>query len=318
MDTWTADDFGVQQQDGTTLRLNRSVSVIVLSTRDASTIRVDGVNNQIDIVVPSGSQIHLDAAGNVKVLAYNALSAAAPATPIAGGNNDAERVALRIGTPQRWQPNTFYDEGDLIVDVNGNTQKCVKFGTSGTIEPVWTVHIGDLVPDIPTVGDPITWSLNIVGNGPVTLEFAGASAVIDAGGNWMFASPVNISLNAAGSVNIYGTQGVNIQAGTVDHNGGVLIASNVKLSATAAMNAIAQQEVTIQSVQSGVFMHANRDAVVLSDQGNIGLNANNNIGLITQLFNTSVQDFVNIYNVHTHPGVTTGGGVTGSSIPAIQ
>ena len=46
-----------------------------------------------------------------------------------------------------WVATTSYNVGTLILDSNGNVQRCTTAGTSGVAHPVWSMSVGGLTPD---------------------------------------------------------------------------------------------------------------------------------------------------------------------------
>jgi len=54
-----------------------------------------------------------------------------------------------------WAASTAYTAGQLIVDSNGNLQKCTTAGTSGTSNPVWNQTVGGITSDL----SPLVWTL---------------------------------------------------------------------------------------------------------------------------------------------------------------
>src|SRR6516225_476129 len=60
-------------------------------------------------------------------------------------------------TPQ-WVPSTAYTVGALIVDSNGNTQKCTTAGTSGSSAPAWNRSLNATTNDGGAV-----WTLIAIG-----------------------------------------------------------------------------------------------------------------------------------------------------------
>jgi uncharacterized protein len=78
-------------------------------------------------------------------------SIASPPTP--------STVSLTTVTLSAWQPSTAYTVGELIVDSNGNAQRCTTAGTSGVSEPTnWATTIGMTTQD-GVGGTAVTWTL---------------------------------------------------------------------------------------------------------------------------------------------------------------
>jgi len=62
--------------------------------------------------------------------------------------------ALVGGTFSNWAASHAYTVGNLIIDANGNTQRCTTAGTSGSSAPTWATAVGNTTTD-----DTVTWTL---------------------------------------------------------------------------------------------------------------------------------------------------------------
>jgi hypothetical protein len=55
--------------------------------------------------------------------------------------------ALAGGTFGGWAPSHAYAVGNLIMDSNGNVQRCTTAGTSGSVAPSWATILGNTTTD---------------------------------------------------------------------------------------------------------------------------------------------------------------------------
>ena len=63
-------------------------------------------------------------------------------------NSAAIQVPAAIGTANpAWAASTAWTVGNLIVDANGNIQRCTTAGTSGATAPAWAASIGATTGD---------------------------------------------------------------------------------------------------------------------------------------------------------------------------
>ncbi len=67
----------------------------------------------------------------------NALDASGGTSGIVVDNSD----------PDTWKANTVYALNAMIIDKNGNTEKCTTAGTSGATEPTWNMTMGGTTHD---------------------------------------------------------------------------------------------------------------------------------------------------------------------------
>ena len=107
-----------------------------------------------------------------------------------------------VAAAPAWSALTAEVVGNLIIDNNGNTQKCTTAGTTGTGVPNWTRALGGT-----TVDAGVVWTLVAIGSS------GAGQQCIDANGNIQTAS--SITLNAWASAHSYSTLGELI----VDANG---------------------------------------------------------------------------------------------------
>ena len=100
------------------------------------------------------------AAGSVQ-FAYSLLSTDYAANPLTiaelgiFGNTGAANFPAATGTANpSWAASHSYTTGTLIVDGNGNIQRCTTGGTSGGSAPTWATTIGNTTSD-----NTVTWTL---------------------------------------------------------------------------------------------------------------------------------------------------------------
>jgi uncharacterized protein len=86
------------------------------------------------------------------------LVGSAPLFAVAGAIPLWDPSWLVQAAPQ-WTPLTAETVGNLIVDANGNTQKCTTAGTTGTSAPTWGRTLGSTVTD-----GTVIWTLLAIGN----------------------------------------------------------------------------------------------------------------------------------------------------------
>lgn len=70
------------------------------------------------------------------------------------------------GTPvgsNGWQASTLYLTGQQIIDSNGNLQRALTSGVSGTTAPAWSVIIGGETSDSTGTSSPILWQTITIG-----------------------------------------------------------------------------------------------------------------------------------------------------------
>jgi phage tail sheath protein FI len=77
-------------------------------------------------------------------------------------SNGNIQTATAITLPS-WTASHAYTAGSLILDVNGNTQRCVTAGTSGTAAPTWSTVVGGSTTD-----GTVTWTLVAIGAAAIT------------------------------------------------------------------------------------------------------------------------------------------------------
>ncbi len=81
-----------------------------------------------------------------------------------------------------WGASTAYPLGAQVQDSNGNQQKCIVAGTSGTAQPAWPTTLGATVTD-----GSVTWELTGVAGDPghfaqgIDAQTSGPPAVLDVG-----------------------------------------------------------------------------------------------------------------------------------------
>jgi hypothetical protein len=63
-------------------------------------------------------------------------------------------IVVDNSNPDTWKANTAYALNTLIIDKNGNTEKCTTAGTSGATEPTWNVTVGGTTHD----GSTLVWT----------------------------------------------------------------------------------------------------------------------------------------------------------------
>src|SRR5581483_12182744 len=114
-------------------------------------------------------------AGPVPIQVVNSavlgLVGSAPLFAVAGAIPLWDPSWLVQAAPQ-WTPSTAETAGSLVVDSNGNTQKCTTAGTTGTSTPAWGRTLASTVTD-----GTVVWTLIAIGS-----DNAGQQC-IDANGN---------------------------------------------------------------------------------------------------------------------------------------
>jgi hypothetical protein len=81
------------------------------------------------------------------------------------GNTGASSFPAAVGTANaNWAASTAYSIGNLIVDLNGNIQRCTTAGTSGASHPTWATTIGNTTTD-----NSVTWTLVARSTAPVPM-----------------------------------------------------------------------------------------------------------------------------------------------------
>jgi hypothetical protein len=101
------------------------------------------------------------AAGSV-LFAYQLLTTDYAANPLTiqelglFGNSTSAGFPAAVGTANpSWAVTTAYTVGNLIVDSNGNIQRCTTAGTSDGSHPAWSTSIGSTTNDL----SPLVWTL---------------------------------------------------------------------------------------------------------------------------------------------------------------
>jgi hypothetical protein len=81
------------------------------------------------------------------------------------GNTGASSFPAAVGTANpSWTPTHAYTSANLIVDSNGNIQRCTTSGTSGGSTPVWAMTLGNTTNDGSAV-----WTLVALHTAPVPM-----------------------------------------------------------------------------------------------------------------------------------------------------
>lgn len=63
-------------------------------------------------------------------------------------NSSGVQVPISKGiVTATWQPSTAYAVGAIILDANGNVQRCTTAGTSGASQPTWSTVVGNTTAD---------------------------------------------------------------------------------------------------------------------------------------------------------------------------
>jgi Bacteriophage tail sheath protein len=123
-------------------------------------------------------------AGPVPIQVVNSavlgLVGSAPLFAVAGAIPLWDPSWLVQAAPQ-WTPSTAETAGSLVVDSNGNTQKCTTAGTTGTSTPVWGRTLASSVTD-----GTVVWTLIAIGS-----TNAGQQC-IDANGNIQTATAITL------------------------------------------------------------------------------------------------------------------------------
>jgi hypothetical protein len=111
------------------------------------------------------------AAGSVQI-AYQLVSTDYAANPLTiqelglFGNTGAANFPAAAGTANSsWAATTAYTIGNLIVDSNGNIQRCTTAGTSGGSHPVWATTLAATTSD----ASPLVWTLVALHTVPVPM-----------------------------------------------------------------------------------------------------------------------------------------------------
>jgi hypothetical protein len=111
------------------------------------------------------------AAGSVQ-FAYSLLSTDYAANPLTiqelglFGNTGASSYPAAVGTANpAWAATHAYSAGNLIVDSNGNIQRCTTAGTSAGSHPTWVTTIGTTTND----ASPLVWTLVALHTAPVPM-----------------------------------------------------------------------------------------------------------------------------------------------------
>jgi hypothetical protein len=83
------------------------------------------------------------------------------------GNTGTANFPAALGTANaNWAMSTGYTVGNLIVDSNGNIQRCTTAGTSGSgVHPTWAITIGTTTND----ASPLVWTLVARSTAPIPL-----------------------------------------------------------------------------------------------------------------------------------------------------
>jgi hypothetical protein len=82
------------------------------------------------------------------------------------GNTGSASFPAAVGTANSaWAATTAYSIGNLIVDSNGNIQRCTTAGTSGSSHPSWATTIGSTTND----AAPLVWTLTAKSTAPVPM-----------------------------------------------------------------------------------------------------------------------------------------------------
>ena len=107
-------------------------------------------------------------------------------------NSASSVLPAAIGTANpAWTASHAYTVGNLIVDSNGNIQRCTTAGNSGTVVPTWATSLGSPTDDF-TGGGTAVWTLVALHVAPTPMlahavvpsfAFTGAAAYQ---GTWTF------------------------------------------------------------------------------------------------------------------------------------
>ncbi len=116
-------------------------------------------------VVGSAVQLAGIAVSNGQVTA-NATTFPAVAS---GSTVDYIAIYKNTGAATAWAASTAYSAGTVIQDSNGNLQKCVTAGSSGSAAPTWNTTYNGATTD-----GTVSW-LNIGPNNPLMVLFDSAS-----------------------------------------------------------------------------------------------------------------------------------------------
>lgn len=82
------------------------------------------------------------------------------------GNTGGASFPAAVGTANpSWAATTAFSVGNLIVDSNGNIQRCTTAGTSGSSHPTWATTIGSTTND----ASPLVWTLVARSTAPVPM-----------------------------------------------------------------------------------------------------------------------------------------------------
>jgi len=118
------------------------------------------------IIGPSGGV----AAGSVQ-FTYQLASTDYAANPLTiqelglFGNTGSAAFPAAVGTTNpAWAAGTGYTVGNLIVDSNGNIQRCTTAGTSGGAHPTWLTTLGQITNDNSAV-----WTLVAMSTAPAPM-----------------------------------------------------------------------------------------------------------------------------------------------------
>lgn len=111
------------------------------------------------------------AAGSVQY-AYQLLTTDYAANPLTiqelglFGNTGAAIFPAAAGTTfSAWAATHAYSIGNMIVDSNGNVQRCTTAGTSGSTAPAWATTIGQITSD----AAPLAWTLAALHTAPAPM-----------------------------------------------------------------------------------------------------------------------------------------------------
>jgi hypothetical protein len=82
------------------------------------------------------------------------------------GNTGSANFPVAVGTANpNWASATSYSVGNLIVDSNGNIQRCTTAGTSGGSHPTWATTVDATTND----NSPMVWTLVALHTVPVPM-----------------------------------------------------------------------------------------------------------------------------------------------------